>query len=167
MEKFIAKLLYQLIFLVIQHGVFEKLVHSWKTFHLTLIGRNRQNELRAIRSCLYRKGERLWLVKKMQPIRNRKESTSHLNMDPRNTQFISIFHGWEIFQPNLKSKLLRPFSVATLLLKHVLFLQPGFFFQQPRRMYYLLITTITLSINLCATAKLIWRTQIPKLARTH
>ena len=33
---------------------FEKLVYSSKTFHLTLFGKNSQNELRAIRSCLYR-----------------------------------------------------------------------------------------------------------------
>ena len=79
-------------------------------------------------------------------------STSHLNMDPRNAQFISIFHGWEMFQPNLKSKFLQPFSVVTLQLKHVLFLQPGLFFPQPRRIYYLLITTIMLFINFCATA---------------
>ena len=78
--------------------------------------------------------------------------TSHLNMDPRNAWVLSIFHGWKLFQPNLKSKLLQPFSIATLLLKHVLFLQPALFFQQPRRMYYLPITTIMLSINLCATA---------------
>ena len=39
-------------------------------------------------------------------------STSHLNMDPRNAQFISIFNGWEMFQPNLKSKLLQPFSIV-------------------------------------------------------
>ena len=37
-----------------------------------------------------------------------------------------------MFQPNLKNKLLQTFSVATLLLKHVSFLQPGFFFPQPR-----------------------------------
>ena len=48
-------------------------------------------------------------------------STSHLNMDPRNARCISIFHAWELFQPHLKSKLLQLFSVATLLLKHVLF----------------------------------------------
>ena len=53
----------------------------------------------------------------------------HLNMDPRNARFISIFYGWEIFQTNSKSKLLQPFSVATLLLKHVFFLQPGLFFR--------------------------------------
>ena len=45
-------------------------------------------------------------------------------MDPKNAQFISIFHGWKMFQPNLKSKLLHPFSIATLLLKHVSFFQP-------------------------------------------
>ena len=61
---------------------------------------------------------------------------SHLNMDPRNAQFISIFQGWKLFQPNLKSKLLQPFSVVTLLLKHLLFLQPGLLLQ-PRRMYLL------------------------------
>ena len=33
-----------------------------------------------------------------------------LNMNPRNAQFISIFHGWELFQPKLKSKLLQPFK---------------------------------------------------------
>ena len=79
-------------------------------------------------------------------------STSHLNMDSRNARFISIFHGWEMFQPNLKNKLLQSFSIATLLLKHLLFLQPGLFFPQPRRIYYLPITTIMLFINLCATA---------------
>ena len=47
---------------------------------------------------------------------------------------------------------IQPFSVATLLLKQVLFFLPGLFFPQPRRMYYLPITTIMLSINLCATA---------------
>ena len=56
------------------------------------------------------------------------DSTSHLNMDLRNAQFTFIFHGWENFQPNLKSELLQPFSIATLLLKHMLFLQPGIFF---------------------------------------
>ena len=66
--------------------------------------------------------------------------------------FIFIFQGWKLFQPNLKSKLLQPFSVATLLLKLVLFLQPALLFPQPRRIYYLPITTIMLSINLCATA---------------
>ena len=43
-------------------------------------------------------------------------------------------------------------ALFTLLLKHVLFLQPGLSFPQPRRMYYLPITTIMLSINLCAAA---------------
>ena len=33
----------------------KKRVHSSKTFHLTLIGNNRQNELKVIRSFLYRK----------------------------------------------------------------------------------------------------------------
>ena len=64
------------------------------------------------------------------------------------------FMAGKILQPNLKSKLLQPFSVATLLLKHVLFLQPDLFFPQPRRMYYLPTTTIMLFINLCTTA--IW-----------
>ena len=41
---------------------------------------------------------------------------------------------------------------ATLLFKHVLFLQPSLFFTQPIRMYYLFITTIILFINFCATA---------------
>ena len=36
---------------------FEKRVRSSKTFHLKLIGRNCQNELRAIRLCLYRQRE--------------------------------------------------------------------------------------------------------------
>ena len=84
--------------------------------------------------------------------RRSNNSSSHLNMDPRNAWFISIFHGWKMFQPNLKSKLLQPISVATLPLKNMLFLQPGFFFPQPERMYYLPITTIMLFINLCATA---------------
>ena len=77
-------------------------------------------------------------------------STSHLNIDPRNARFISILHGCEMLQPNLKSKLLQPFSVATSLWKHVLFLQPSLFFPQPRRMYYLPITTTILCISLCA-----------------
>ena len=71
-------------------------------------------------------------------------STNHLNMESRNIQFIFIFYGWEMFQPNLKSKLLQPFSIATLLLKHKLFLQLGLFFPEPRRMYYLPITKIIL-----------------------
>ena len=81
-------------------------------------------------------------------------STSHLNIDPRSAGFISIFHSWKLFQPNLKSKLLQPFSVATWLLKHVLLLQPDLFFPQSRRMYryHLPITTIMFSINLFATA---------------
>ena len=78
--------------------------------------------------------------------------TSHLNMDPRDSRFISIFYGWKMFEPNLKSKLLQLFSFAALLLKNVFLLQPGFFFPQPRKMYFLPITTIKLSINLCATA---------------
>ena len=64
------------------------------------------------------------------PIRP-KNSTSHFNMDQRNAGFISILHGWKMFQPNLTSKLLQPFSVAALLLKHMLFLQLGLSFPQP------------------------------------
>ena len=60
--------------------------------------------------------------------------------------------GWEMFQPTLKSKLLQPLSVATLLLKHMLFLQPGIFFRRSKKIYYVPIITITLIINLCATA---------------
>ena len=71
-------------------------------------------------------------------------STNHLNMEPRNARFTSIFNGWEMFQPNLKSNLLQTFSVAIVLLKHVLFLQPGLFFPQPRRIYYLPMTKIIL-----------------------
>ena len=78
-------------------------------------------------------------------------SISHLNMDLNNTWFISIFHGWEMLQQNLKNKLVQPFSVASLVLKLVLFSQPGPFFPQPRRLYYLSITTIMLFISLCAT----------------
>ena len=57
-----------------------------------------------------------------------------------------------MFQPNMKSNLLQTFSVATLLLKHVLFLQPGLFFPQPRRIYYLPMTKIILFINFCVAA---------------
>ena len=76
-------------------------------------------------------------------------STSHLNMDLKNAQFFSTFHGWKMFQPDLKSKLLQPFSFATLLLKHMLFLLLGLFYLQLRRMYYLPITKTMSYINLC------------------
>ena len=65
-------------------------------------------------------------------LRRSDNSTSHLNKDPKTARFISIFHGWKMFQPNLKSKLLQPFSVATLLLKHVLFLQLSLFIPQQK-----------------------------------
>ena len=42
---------------------FQKRVHSLKTFHLTVIGKNRQNELRVIRSCLHKENESYWLKK--------------------------------------------------------------------------------------------------------
>ena len=66
-------------------------------------------------------------------------------MDLENGQFTSTFHGWVMFQPDLKSKLLQPLGVPTLLLKHVLFLQPT-------RMNYLAIITIMSFIDWCATA---------------
>ena len=50
--------------------------------------------------------------------RRSNNSTSHLDMDPKNVQFIFTFYDWEMLQPNLKSKLLQPFRIATLLLKH-------------------------------------------------
>ena len=84
-----------------------------------------QAELDKIRSILIANGYPVILLHLHFPRRS-DNSTSHLNMDPRNGRFISIFHGWERFQPNFKSKLLQPLSVATLLLKHVLYLQPLF-----------------------------------------
>ena len=73
-------------------------------------------------------------------------STSHQHGPKKCPIYLHLFN--QIW----KSKLLQPFSVITLLLKHLLFLQPGLFFPQPRRMYYLPITTIILSINFCAAA---------------
>ena len=40
-------------------------------------------------------------------------STSHLNMDLKNAWFTFTFYGWKMFQPDLKSKLLQPFGIAT------------------------------------------------------
>ena len=59
--------------IIIQHS-FEKCVYFSKTFYLALIGRNPQNELRAIRLCLYvgKENQSDWLKKK-QPRRNRKK----------------------------------------------------------------------------------------------
>ena len=52
-------------------------------------------------------------------IRQFNQSSQH---GPKKYPVYFIFHGWEMFQPNLKIKFLQPFSVATLLLKHVLLL---------------------------------------------
>ena len=81
-------------------------------------------------------------------------STSHINMDPKTPRFTCTFDGWKKFKPNLKNKVIQPFSVASLLLllKHVLFLPLDLFYPQSRRIYYLPITTIMLFIKLCATA---------------
>ena len=37
-------------------------------------------------------------------------------MDLKNAWFTFTFHGWEMFQPDLKSKLLQPFGIATYVL---------------------------------------------------
>ena len=64
-----------------------------------------------------------WLLMAIQTVllhphlpRRSDNSTSHLNMDVKNAWFTFTFHGWEMFQPDLKSKLLQPFNIAMYIL---------------------------------------------------
>ena len=75
-------------------------------------------------------------------------STSHLDMDPKNAQFLLFFHGWKMFQLDFKSKPLQPVGVAALLLKHMLLLQLGLLYLQPLPAHH--ITTTISFINLHA-----------------
>ena len=62
------------------------------------------------------------------------------------------------FQLDWKSRFLQLFDIATLLLKHASFLQLGLFYLQPRRTYYLAITTTMPLVNLCALQQLVGHT---------